>query len=656
MSKKLSLKKKNSEWEILPDDIPMAQDGKLMSNEEKKKVLKEKGILPEQEFKRNKYQESLSNNLRPIGYDLNNFIKALYKKTEGREILKRQDVSGNPKFVSIQNPDIFKNGGKIKTDPNGYWDKSNHGKPVKIPSNQITMRGVNQPLYGVDDTGFAQMMYPNQDYQFPGNSVTEYPLTQKAQNGKLLTLEDFRPKNPNSNERIQQQIINNSNFNRATKGTTNNPVKLPEIEVVAQKNRNPATAQAAGQRWREANKDKEINSGQLASAMFVAPITEALHTPSRFVNQGIRIGQGKGLGDYDSEISQTLGLETNPDDAWHSVRNFVIDNAADFVAPNVLKGVGKNIGKSINYIDDISNINKELKLIRDKGLSSGLSEKEIKTLQMEKIGITDSQRKAFTPIVSDVLAKYVKPISYEEGVFSKLKSIPSNIKSGGWKNTMEDYSHVGKREDAWNLYLGKPQVNNTFRYSQTTPQSMIYPELKNKMDIYHLNYENDLAEYVNYMDKSKKYNKLLQGETIYPSDAGVMGGYNLTRIDGNIGKSGLGKVEYNDIWDLHPKTTLRSIFPEKLAKNEWLNDNIFYKTSPEGISSPRQIELKMEKFIGKPFMSHGKVPVNFTEPNNSFLNTISDKDKKLYDFLKFAKGYKYQSGGKIKNSDWELID
>ena len=64
----------------------------------------------------------------------------------------------------------------IKTDPQGYWNKENHGKPVRIPSNQITMQGVNQPLYGVDDTGFAQMMYPNQDYKFPGNSVTEYPI------------------------------------------------------------------------------------------------------------------------------------------------------------------------------------------------------------------------------------------------------------------------------------------------------------------------------------------------------------------------------------------------------------------------------------------------------------------------------------------------
>lgn len=67
-------------------------------------------------------------------------------------------------------------GGKIKTDLKGYWNKDNHGKPVRIPSNRITMKGVNQPLLGISDTGDIQMMYPNQDYQFDGSSVTELPI------------------------------------------------------------------------------------------------------------------------------------------------------------------------------------------------------------------------------------------------------------------------------------------------------------------------------------------------------------------------------------------------------------------------------------------------------------------------------------------------
>jgi len=90
----------------------------------------------------------------------------------------------DPKTYQVKKS--FKQGGNIKTDPNGYWDKSNHGKPVRIPSNKITMKGVNQPLYGIDDTGFAQMMYPGQNYQFPGNSVTEFPTMQNGGQNKPI--------------------------------------------------------------------------------------------------------------------------------------------------------------------------------------------------------------------------------------------------------------------------------------------------------------------------------------------------------------------------------------------------------------------------------------------------------------------------------------
>jgi len=76
----------------------------------------------------------------------------------------------------------YKQGGIIK-DNNGYWNPDNWGKPVEIDSNQITMKGVNQPLLGISDTGDTQMMYPEEEYEFDGNKVTEYPL---AKNGKEL--------------------------------------------------------------------------------------------------------------------------------------------------------------------------------------------------------------------------------------------------------------------------------------------------------------------------------------------------------------------------------------------------------------------------------------------------------------------------------------
>jgi hypothetical protein len=221
----------------------------------------------------------------------------------------------------------------------------------------------------------------------------------------------------------------------------------------------------------------------------------------------------------------------------------------------------------------------------------------------------------------------------------KLKAIPKNIQRGGWKNDpqFKDFQHLGKREDAWNLYLGKPQVNNTFRYAQTTPQAISYPELANNLDIYHLNYDKDIADFLLHLwiIGGGRYEQLLKGKTIYPSEAGVMGGYNLTRTDANIGKSGLGEVEYNDIWDFTSRNNHQVIFSRKISKNQWLNDKFFYKTSPEGISSPRQIKLKMENFIGKPFMSHGRVPVQFPELVDFHSSSItSPQNQKLYDLLK----------------------
>lgn len=63
---------------------------------------------------------------------------------------------------------------KIVRDPKGQW--AHPGEITQIPSGNITMQGVNYPVMGVDNMGNHQMMYPNQDYQFPGNSVTEYPM------------------------------------------------------------------------------------------------------------------------------------------------------------------------------------------------------------------------------------------------------------------------------------------------------------------------------------------------------------------------------------------------------------------------------------------------------------------------------------------------
>ena len=82
-----------------------------------------------------------------------------------------------PKYGIKKN---WKNGGQI-VDPMGQW--AHPGEVTTIPSNDITMQGVDYPVLGVSDTGDTQMMYPDQDYKFDGEKVTEYPM---AQNGKNI--------------------------------------------------------------------------------------------------------------------------------------------------------------------------------------------------------------------------------------------------------------------------------------------------------------------------------------------------------------------------------------------------------------------------------------------------------------------------------------
>jgi len=62
--------------------------------------------------------------------------------------------------------------------PLGQW--AYPGEVTIIPSSNITMKGVNYPVLGVDDLGNSQMMMPGKDYNFPGNYVTEIPQMGKG--------------------------------------------------------------------------------------------------------------------------------------------------------------------------------------------------------------------------------------------------------------------------------------------------------------------------------------------------------------------------------------------------------------------------------------------------------------------------------------------
>ena len=74
-----------------------------------------------------------------------------------------------PKYDIKKN---WKNGGHI-VDPMGQW--AHPGEVTTIPSNNITMKGVDYDVLGVSNTGDKKLMKPGKNYKFDGDSVTEYP-------------------------------------------------------------------------------------------------------------------------------------------------------------------------------------------------------------------------------------------------------------------------------------------------------------------------------------------------------------------------------------------------------------------------------------------------------------------------------------------------
>lgn len=64
-------------------------------------------------------------------------------------------------------------------DPMGQWKYP--GQPTRIPSSNISMKGVNLPVLAVTDNGQKKMMQPGQEYNFPGaNYVDEFPQAKKG--------------------------------------------------------------------------------------------------------------------------------------------------------------------------------------------------------------------------------------------------------------------------------------------------------------------------------------------------------------------------------------------------------------------------------------------------------------------------------------------
>ena len=99
-------------------------------------------------------------------------------------------------------------------DPMGYWNPANVGKIVQVPTDDghITMKGVNQPLIGMDEHGNTQYQIPGQEYHYQGKFITEYPITKNggwldiAQDGKEVKLKNIKQLYNPLNERYTKLL------------------------------------------------------------------------------------------------------------------------------------------------------------------------------------------------------------------------------------------------------------------------------------------------------------------------------------------------------------------------------------------------------------------------------------------------------------------
>jgi hypothetical protein len=352
----------------------------------------------------------------------------------------------------------------------------------------------------------------------------------------------------------------------------------------------------------------------------------ALNTPLTTAVPGVTTGNI--LGSYAAADAITNRLPQVPGQIkrkeYGAAAENVLTGGLDLLGANMLNpNVAINAGKAI-VNNPVIKVGRDLRKIKAQGLKEGLSEYEIAKKQLEQVGITSNQRKAYIPGVSDFLTEYVYPWGYSDKLKQTFNKIVKNAPNS--KLDIIADNPLGKsRIDAWRMYLGKPQKNNTFRMAKTAPvnHSSYTPEQLKKMDIMSVNYENQLIPSPSELDP------LVDPITISRDNA-VMGGYNR-----RLSNSGL---EYNDIWDLEPKIGLTDFVPNQLLSKVDGNkffDKLFYSQANKDVLTPKGVKLKMHKLgIGKPFMTHGNIPeYTWQKHKQNATSAVNKKITKELDLL-----------------------
>jgi hypothetical protein len=187
---------KNDYDEISPELVKEAME--YFKKNPQKILLKEKNSFPFRELS----QTRIFDIHAPTDFNYNLLSKSFNKLPA---ILPIGLGLGAASQLNNEETPQYKQGGIIKDD-RGQWDHP--GEITQIDSPYITMKGVPYPVLGVSNTGDVQMMYPEQEYEFDGDSVIEYPM---ARNG--INNLDARPLVK------LDQLTNFTNYNKPQPGS-----------------------------------------------------------------------------------------------------------------------------------------------------------------------------------------------------------------------------------------------------------------------------------------------------------------------------------------------------------------------------------------------------------------------------------------------------
>ena len=553
-----------------------------------------------------------------------------------------------------------KHGGIIE-DPMGQW--AHPGSVTRIPSNQITMQGVNYPVLGVSDRGHTQMMYPGEDYSFRGKSVTEYPMmgsggevnfTYAGENHRV-----YEKESPTGNGKgVEGHImVNHPTENKKRWDTidltkiTNGKVKTVPQGVASTKKwhkENPEYADGGMIKRADGSYSKRglwdnirDNAGSGKK-----PTKEMLKQERKIKSQYANGGQVSSweiiedLPKAGNGLINSLMATLNPKN--QGVRDYTKSGTRDQAYAAARKaGVKEFMWNNERFSTDMAGTPAQ---------------------QLKWSGITNSQtenRSFFTPVnfAKDRLRKNLVPYGYTNpagrvyDAIVKDKSTPFVSEDKRTVLGLKDVSP--ERRDAFKLYMNNPQENNTFGISNYTPS--LKDKNSNNGPYYKINnlYGDPTKDdwFVNFFYNSNKNrvtdaalpnliktpfdNLTKKPPTLMNFQNDIMGHYKTS-----IGSDERGNyMSYYDKWDLNPKEVKNPItgkeIPTDIGKPFEIYDRVYFKDYGDG-------EEKRMYYTDKELKSFN------TDKNTKNFDTIA-LQKELYN-----RGYKLPNSVKVGANEGDL--